>query len=203
MLLPTSSGELYALDSAGEPLESFNGGEPVRTLPLALASAGRVPDELEAPRESLRAPVIGDIDGDRAQEIVVTAGEHVYAWHTDGEPVEGFPVRVDPSLSAPCVAGAPQPCFDSAQRAINGNNHIKRGFAGSPALADLVPEGEGETRRLEIVAGSLDQHLYAFDGEGEPVWEPVKLDSEDAAGAEIVTSPAIAQLDEDPARRRS
>jgi hypothetical protein len=199
VLLPTSSGELYALDSAGDPLNSFNGGEPVRTRQAALAAAGRLPTGLEAPRESLRAPVIGDIDGDRDQEIVATAGEHVYAWHTDGSEVAGFPARIDPSLSEPCLAGAPEPCFDTAQRAINGNNHIKRGFAGSPALADLVPEPEGEPRRLEIVAGSLDQHLYAFDGDGGRVWDPVKLDSEDAPGAEIVTSPAIAQLDGDPA----
>ena len=199
VLLPTSSGELHALDSEGEPLASFNDGESVRTEPMALAASGRVPAALDAPRESLRAPVIGDIDGDRDQEIVATAGEHVYAWHTDGARVDGFPARIDSSLSEPCVTGAPEPCFDAAQRAINGGNHIKRGFAGSPALADLVPEADGEPRRLEIVAGSLDQHLYAFDGDGARVWDPVKLDSDDAPGAEIVTSPAIAQLDGDRA----
>jgi hypothetical protein len=200
VLLPTSSGELYALDSEGRPLESFNGGEPVRTRPLALAGPGRVPAGLPVPNESLRAPAIGDIDGDLVPEIVATAGEHVYAWHVDGSPVEGFPARVDPRLSEPCVDGAPKPCFDVAQRAITSENHIKRGFAGAPALADLVAEPAGAPRRLEIVAGSLDQHLYAWDGEGRTLENfPVKLDSDGAPGAEIVTAPAIANLDDDPA----
>ena len=47
-----------------------------------------------------------------------------------------------------------------------------------------------------MVTGSLDQHVYAWDGEGESLpGFPAKLESEDAAGAEIVTSPAIAELD--------
>src|SRR5439155_10033615 len=74
---------------------------------------------------------------------------------------------------------------------ITSDNHIKRGFIGSPALADL--DGDG---RLDVVAGSLDQHVYAWDGAGNPLpGFPAKLASDGAAGAEIVTSPAIAQLD--------
>ena len=54
-----------------------------------------------------------------------------------------------------------KPCFDAADRAITSDNHIKRGFFGSPALADL--DGDGG---LDIVAGALDQHVYAWDGDG-------------------------------------
>ena len=212
----TSSGEIHVLDSAGQPLASFNNGQPVRTQPLALASAGRIPAGVPVPLESPRAPAIGDIDGDRQPEIVTTAGEHVYAWHSDGSVVAGFPVRSDPELSEPCKPGIPKPCFNAADRAITSNNHIKRGFASSPALADLDDDD-----RLDIVASSLDQHVYAWDGEGEllPAASkvdgesggsakndgryPVKLDynevDDDPAvpGAEIITSPAVADLDDD------
>jgi hypothetical protein len=191
VLLPTSSGELYALRSNGTPVQSFNGGQPVRTNPIRLAQSHPVDPSLPTPRESLRVPAIGDIDGDHEAEIVATAGEHVYAWNLDGSRVPGFPVGVNPSFSDPCMPGAPHPCFNPSDRQLTTVNHLKRGFIASPALADLNGDG-----RLDIVAGALDQHLYAWDGSGNDLAGfPVKLSTPGAPGAEIVTSPAIAQLD--------
>jgi hypothetical protein len=198
VILPTSSGELYALHSNGTPVQSFNGGQPVTTEVDKIAQEHLPPaDGLPPPRESLRAAAIGDIDGDREPEIVDTAGEHVYAWNMDGTPVDGFPVRLDPSFSAPCnphtEQGPEHVCFNSGDRYLTTDNHLKRGFVGSPALGDLNDDGT-----LDVVAGALDQHVYAWDGQGNPLHGfPVKLSSagEGAGGAEIITSPAIAQLD--------
>lgn len=191
VIQPTTSGELWVLGSDGEPLASFNDGQPVSTDPYALAEAHPPPAAVPTPRESLRAPAIGDLDGDLEPDLVAAAGERVYAWDRHGEPLAGFPVRIDPSLSEPCAPGVSKPCFDTADRAITADNHIKRGFFGSPALADL--DGDGD---LDIVAGSMDQHIYAWDGDGRPLpGFPAKLASPGADGAEIVTSPAIAQLD--------
>jgi hypothetical protein len=191
VLLATSSGELYALHSNGNPVKSFNGGRPVRTDTIRLAKSHPIDPSLSPPRESLRVPAIGDIDGDHEAEIVATAGEHVYAWNLDGSRVRGFPVHVNPSFSDPCKAGAPHPCLNASDRQLTTDNHLKRGFIASPALADLNGD-----RRLDIVAGALDQHLYAWDGKGRHLpGFPVKLSTPGAPGAEIVTSPAIAQLD--------
>ena len=44
------------------------------------------------------------------------------------------------------------------------NNHIKRGFTASPALGDLNEDGD-----LEIVVPALDQHVYVWDGNGNPM----------------------------------
>ena len=193
VLTPTSSGELWAFDSAGDPIDSFGGDGRVETDALAIGAA-HPPGGGQVPREALRTPAIGDIAGDVEPEIVSTAGEHVYAWQLDGDPVEGFPVRIDPALSQPCRAGVPEPCFHPADRAITRSNHIKRGFLSSAVLADLDLDGS-----LDVVAASLDQHMYAWSGDGTPMPDfPVKLATDGADGAEIITTPAIAELDEDP-----
>ena len=197
----TTSGEIHVLDSEGNPLMSFNGGDPVTTNRYALERNHPVPGALASaqPRETPRVPAIGDIDGDREAEIVTTAGEHVYAWNLDGTPVvhfQGNPadpdtVGVDRPLSEPCTVPRPDLCLEPAQRRINRSNHIKRGIFGSPALADLDCDG-----KLDIVSGAMDQHVYAWNSDGDKLpGFPVKLDSPDADGAEIITSPAIAELD--------
>jgi hypothetical protein len=195
VLMPTSSGELWALDSSGDPITSFGGGDgKVETDALALAQGHPPAAGLPVPREALRTPAIGDIAGDVEPEIVSTAGEHVYAWQLDGDPVAGFPVRLNPALSSPCKAGVAKPCFHPADRAITRSNHIKRGFLSSAVLADIDLDGS-----LDIVAASLDQHIYAWSGDGARMpGFPVKLATGGADGAEIVTTPAIAELDGDP-----
>jgi hypothetical protein len=179
-VLADSSGELHVLRADGTPLPSFNNGQPVRArlypnVHLGAPSYG----DLEPPREVLRTPAIGDIDGDHEPEIVDSGGEHVYAWETDGSTVSGFPVRLDPSLSRP--------------QDRTRNNHIKRGFTASPALGDLDEDGD-----LEIVVPALDQHVYVWDGSGDPVAGfPKKLSDPSIPGAEILTTAALGDVNGD------
>jgi Ca2+-binding RTX toxin-like protein len=187
----TSSGELWVRNSDGTPVASFNGGQPVKTDRYQLEQNHPVPLAGAAvPRESLRVPAIGDVDGDLEPEIVATAGEHLYAWEMNGE--RAFVTGVDRDLSKPCKPGIAEPCFHPEDRAITTENHIKRGFISSAVLADLAPDEPG----LEIVAAALDQHVYAWKGDGDLLpGFPKKLATDGADGAEIVTTPAIADLD--------
>ena len=177
VVLADSSGALRVLDRRGEPLAAFNGGRPVHTRVLAPVRP-EAPgfDRVEPPREPLRTPAIGDIDGDLEAEIIDSAGEHVYAWNLDGTEVPGFPVRVNPDFSRP--------------QDRTRENHVKRGFIASPALADL----QGDAA-LEIVIGALDQHVYGWNGRGEAIAGfPVKLRDPSLPGAEIITTPAVGDI---------
>jgi hypothetical protein len=175
-----SSGELHVFSDDGTPLPSFNGGQPVRTRLYPNVHLGAAAySSVDPPREVLRTPAIGDIDGDHEPEIVDTAGEHVYAWNADGSPVPGFPVRIDPSLSRP---------QDRTKQ-----NHIKRGFSSSPVLSDLNGDG-----KLDIVATALDQHVYAWDGSGNLLpGFPALVRDPSLAGAEIINTPAVGDINGD------
>ena len=178
---PRSSGEIAVLRHDGRPLRSFNRGRPVRTrtyFNVHRRARGLARGGLAPPREVPRTPAIGDIDGDREPEIVTTAGERVYAWNANGRPAKGFPRRVDPSLSRP--------------RAQTKENHIKRGFVASAALADLNRDG-----RLDVIAAALDQHLYAWTGRGRrlrgfPML--LKAPGESIGGAESINTPAVGDI---------
>jgi hypothetical protein len=176
-ILADSSGDLHVMGDDGNPLPSFNAGQPVRTRLYPNVHLGAAAySDLDPPREVLRTPAIGDIDGDKEPEIVASAGEHVYAWEADGSAAAGFPVRLDPALSRP------------ADR--TRNNHVKRGFVASPVLGDLDQDGD-----LEIVIPALDQHLYAWDGDGSPLpGFPKKLQSAGIPGAEIITTAALGDI---------
>jgi hypothetical protein len=182
IVLADSSGELRVFGADGTPLKSFNGGKPVATQLYPNVHPGApVYGSLAPPREVLRTPAIGDVDGDMEPEIVDSAGEHVYAWHEDGTPVAGFPVRIDPAFS--------QPADESKQ------NHVKRGFAASPTLTDLNGDG-----KLDIVIPGLDQHLYAWDGSGHPLpGFPMELKSpsENLVGAESINTAAAGDINGD------
>ena len=179
-VLADSSGELRVLNHNGQPLPTFNNGQPVRSRLYPNVHLGSESyANVDPPREVLRTPAIGDIDGDLEPEIVDSGGEHVYAWEADGSAVAGFPVRIDPALSRP--------------QDRTRDNHIKRGFSASPTLGDLNQDGD-----LEIVIPSLDQHVYAWDGSGTPLAGfPKKLQSSGIPGAEIITTAALGDISGD------
>jgi hypothetical protein len=175
-----SSGDLSVLDSRGKPLKSFNGGKPAQTkLYTNLHPKAPPYREVAPPREPFRVPAIGDVDGDRLPEILDTAGEHLYAWNADGSKLEGFPVRVNKDFSKP---------GDRTKE-----NHVKRGFISSPVLVDLDADG-----RLDIAAAGLDQHLYAWHGDGTNVKgfpTLLKKPGEKLVGAESINTPAAGDVD--------
>ena len=88
---------------------------------------------------------------------------------------------------------SPKPCFNPADRAITRSNHIKRGFVGSPVLAAARP-GDARPRDRRRRRSTSTSTRGAATARSLPGF-PKKLATDGADGAEIVTTPAIADLD--------
>jgi hypothetical protein len=183
LIVPTEDGLIHAYEPSGSELR----GWPVHTETeqAGLGHSGSPGlAALGLPREPPRGPLIGDLANNGTQDVIVAAGTHLYAWHSNGKPVKGFPVSSNPAFCGPALE--------------NDNSHPKCGFLAAPALAHL----EGFAKKPDIVQPSLDGHLYAWKANGTPVKGfPVALvdPAEVAAGhqiiAESINDPAIGDLD--------
>ncbi|HKN48686.1 MAG TPA: VCBS repeat-containing protein, partial [Actinomycetota bacterium] len=171
-------GNVYAWDAAGHPLP----GWPVPTK----VPPGGDPSNPHWEATVISSPAVGEIDGNVADgpEVVVGAGDgKVYAFHSDGTPVAGFPALLqDPSQAK-----------ETAK------------IASSPAIGDI----DGD-KQNEIVIGDGETYgnsarVYALRGDGsyEPGW-PVTLTGlapnvTPVVGQGVPESPVLADINGDGA----
>jgi hypothetical protein len=191
IVVATADGRVHALRGNGQSLP----GWPVHTDVLPSLDRRRPGHYLRAaayrPRGVGRlahAPImasvaVGDVAGTGRPQVVAADLEgNVHAWDASGRRLAGFPVSVDPAFSRP--------------QDRRPDNVLDRGIAGAPALGDL--DGDGV---LDIVAAAMDQHVYAWKGDGTlvPGWPVRARDPRQAAprGARIMSSPALGDLDGD------
>lgn len=178
----SASGEVRVIDGTGATWSGFPVSTWALDRPWTAGAAAYASGGVPAPRESIvSTAAVGDIDGDGVPEIVAgTLEGRLWAWHTDGSLVDGFPYTQ--------LGRAPEE-YDST--------HIwDRGFMGAPALADI--DGDGDH---EIIAGGGDGYIYVVDGDGSP-WGPYPVELCHptvcpVAGARIIASPTVDDVDGD------
>lgn len=123
VVVSTLDGQVFAFHHDGSPVAGFPVGSDWER-----SAAARDPDIAVASQNTLdhgffASPVLYDLDGDQDLEIIQSGlDQHLYVWHHDGSPKEGFPVL----------------CRDVE----DGN----RGFRiiVTPAVGDLDLDGEPE-----------------------------------------------------------
>jgi hypothetical protein len=188
LIAPTEDGTIHAYEPDGSELP----GWPVHTMNQLqvqghLSAPGiAAVSAVAPPREAPRGALVADLDDDGRPEVIDSAGTHLYAWEPDGGLRPGFPVSENLSFCASSLESQPL-------------SHPKCGFLSSPAVARLG----GQDSPFDIVVPSLDGHLYAFDGNGQPVAGfPIRLadpgvEESERMRAESINEPAIGDLNGD------
>ena len=198
-----SDGIIHAFRPDGSELP----GWPVHTDPLPLHTGERAFDSGDVPSDAggavLASIAADDVDHDGVPEVFAADMQgQVYGWRADGH--QFFHEQSNPNYSGKPLS----PFVNSRHGKFNRTQH---GFIGSPVLADLDADGT-----QEVVAASMDRHVYAWHMNGDPVAgfpvlvvDPSKVQSIDPtthqvtfnanAGSEqqgaIVDTPAVGDLD--------
>lgn len=190
-----AGGWVHAIDpDTGRELP----GWPVHTNPVDFSMArsspagraGAVPKHIYEP--ILSPAAVGDLDGDGAQEVVVTSTSgRVYVWDASGHRRRGFP-RVLGAWAASYPVPPPE------------RDYVRPpalGAVATPVLWHLP----GSRTHLDIIQAAWDGDIYAFDAHGRtvPGWpvdaqlpaadrpQPPYIDVHDY---KLVSTPTLADL---------
>jgi hypothetical protein len=157
LIFGTSDGTVHAMRRDGSELP----GWPNRGDALPLHTGGHAFTSGEVDTDAthgaiLASTAVGDLDADGSPEVVAAdmAGK-VYVWDAGG----ALRFKRESEIA---YSGKPLQPFVNVRR---GHRYrTQHGFIGSPVIADLDADG-----RNEIVAASMDRHVYAWDGDGDTV----------------------------------
>jgi hypothetical protein len=145
------------------------------------------------------APAVGDMDGDGKPEIVATGSQCIYAWHVDGTPVKGWPVKAEPGfyfgwihhvvlsdldndgyLEVLACAFHEYPEFNGYVAVWRYDGTYMPGFPkyfdfepkSTPIPGDIDNDGYKEIVVVtgEVVLGLPNIHVLRIDGTEQPGW---------------------------------
>jgi hypothetical protein len=174
LLVPQAGGTINALLPDGKELP----GWPVHTKPMpyhASEAAFASKAVTAIPRgEIIGGVAVGDLADASGIDLDVVATDtmgYAYAWDSAGKLLPGWPVRTNPAFSEPS--------------ARNPDNRLLPGIWSAPSLGIL--DGHG---KLDVMASSLDRHVYAWqpDGKAVPGWPVLVVDPSEVQSVNPVTN---------------
>lgn len=154
------------------------------------------------------SPAVADLDGDRELEIIQpSTSDSVYAFHSDGSRVEGWPFGVESdAFTSPAVGDVDEDGYLEVAVSSNASKvwllerdgsvmsgwpqpiTLSGDFPPSPVLADIAGDGH-----LEVVLVGSDGTVTVKDYLGSTLSGWPK-----ATGSTSHSSPAVAEIDGDP-----
>jgi hypothetical protein len=145
-------------------------------------------------------PVLGDLDGDGAPEIIATTDAQLLAFRADGTPMPGFPLDLLPNTRPVALAnldGAPgleiAVVTDSLLYVVGGDGIVPSGWpilfpafpTQPPAIARIRPFS------LPTILATAGSELHAFAPNGSTRWLPKPM------GGTATAPMALGDLDAD------
>ncbi|MDX6699068.1 MAG: hypothetical protein QOE65_2465 [Solirubrobacteraceae bacterium] len=152
--------EVVVADMHGKVYAFAADGQRLWTREIEVAYGGKPLDPFVDVRQGQRnrtqhafiaSPVLADLDGDKRLEVVAAAMDrHVYAWHDDGAPVDGYPqIVVDRDKVA---------SIDPQTHAVTFNGNAGGGLdqgaiVDTPAVGDITGDS-----KPEVVVGTNEEY---------------------------------------------
>jgi hypothetical protein len=161
-------GNVYAWDASGKLVFHQSSNHSYSGAPLSgnpSWEAERYGTRQRTEVGFLTSPVLAKLGAGPGLDIIA-AGEdrHVYAWHSDGSPVSGFPVLVeDPNKVASVSASSNQISFNTNVPAGQNKNEDQGKIVNTPAVAYL----DGPSKPPSIIVGTNEEYLAGKGNEGE------------------------------------
>lgn len=174
LLVPQAGGTIDALLPNGQELP----GWPVHTkaMPYHASEAAFASKAVtDIPRgEIIGGVAVGDLADASGTNLDVVATDtmgYAYAWDSQGRLLPGWPVRTNPAFSEPS--------------ARNPANRLLPGIWSAPSLGSL--QGNGQ---LDVIASSLDRHVYAWqpNGDAVPGWPVLVVDPSEVQSVDPITN---------------